>query len=115
MERDGPVRAKCVRLLEELGVGAGPRLQHRLGSEVSLSSVYTVVHGNSFSPIASGHSPESFNYILPLPEWNLLEIKDSLTHVSSINTHFVPRVLLCIRDAKTSKFGPCSLRVLTME
>ena len=59
-------------------MGAGLSLQHRLGSEVSLSSV---IHCNSFSPIASGHLPESFNYIFPLPEWNLLEIKDSLTHV----------------------------------
>ena len=53
-------------------MGAGLSLQHRLGSEVSLSSV---IHCNSFSPIDSGHLPESFNYIFPLPEWNLLEIK----------------------------------------
>lgn len=37
-------------------------------------------------PIARGHLSESFNYISPLLEWNLLEIKDSLTHVSSVNT-----------------------------
>ena len=95
-------------------MGAGLSLQCRLGSEVSLSSECPVIHCNSF-PIARGHLSESFNYIRPLLEWNLLEIKDSLTHVSSVNTHFVPRILLCIRHTKTSKFGPCSLRVLTME
>ena len=46
-------------------MGAGLSLQHRLGSKVSLSSVYTVIHCNSFSPIASGYLAESFHYISP--------------------------------------------------
>lgn len=57
----------------------------------------------------------SFNYILTLLDYELLEMKDSFIQFYSINIHFVPRVLLCVRDAKINKLGPYSLRVLTVK
>lgn len=42
-------------------------------------------------------------------------MKDSFIQFYSINIHFVPRVLLCVRDAKINKLGPYSLRVLTVK
>lgn len=29
--------------------------------------------------------------------------------------HFIPETLLCVRDGKINKFGPCSLRELAMK
>lgn len=87
MERDGPVRGKVCSVIGRAGVWVlglvaaqawfGGLLVFSIDSRSTATLSLPLLVDTHQSPLIT----------FPPTKWNLLEVKDSLTHVSSSNTH----------------------------